>query len=134
MRATFSWDHVSNTNLFANKMKTSCRSDSVRSSEIKHYCRGILLASVLLALCSQLAYSQPITPVWEYLVTQPSPLPILTNYIGWPDDEENGDGKSLMDCIGPMRRYDANRLLLGIRENGIDETQFHNTNLAGAYP
>jgi len=49
-------------------------------------------------------------------------------------DDEAGDGKSLMDCIGPMRRYDANRLLLGIRENGIDETQPHDTNLANAYP
>ena len=36
--------------------------------------------------------------------------------------------------IGPMRRYDANRLLIGVRENGIDETVAHNTNLANAYP
>lgn len=81
------------------------------------------------------AQAQSITPVWEYLINNlPSPLPILTNATPYVTDDENGDGLSLMDCIGPMRRYDSNRLLLGIRENGINETQPHNTNLANAYP
>src|SRR5262249_20673587 len=80
-------------------------------------------------------HAQVISPVWEYLINRPpSPLPILTNATPYTTDDENGDGKSLMDCIGPLRRYDANRLLLGIRENGIDETQVHDTNLANAYP
>ena len=79
--------------------------------------------------------AQVISPVWEYLINKlSSPLPILTNATPYTMDDENGDGKSLMDCIGPMRRYDANRVLLGIRENGIDETQPHNTNLANDYP
>ncbi|MBP9900270.1 MAG: hypothetical protein KBH45_02335, partial [Verrucomicrobia bacterium] len=80
--------------------------------------------------------AQPITPVWEYtLKNLPAPIPVLTNTLnGWTTDLESGDGLSLMDCIGPMRRYDANRLLIGIRENGIDETVAHNTNLANAYP
>lgn len=88
-----------------------------------------------LGLASASIYGQSITPVWEYLITKlPSPLPILTNATPYTTDVENGDGKSLMDCIGPLRRYDASRLLLGIRENGIDETVAHDTNLAKAYP
>jgi len=97
-----------------------------------------LLAVALLAAGCLKGHSQPITPVWEYLISQlPSPLPILTNTVAWTTDNELGDGLSLMDCIGPMRRYDANRLLLGIRENGIDESGAsgpYNTNLANAYP
>lgn len=96
--------------------------------------RGLLAIGLLAATCLT-GRTQPITPVWEYLINNlPSPLPILTNSLGWTTDNENGDGKSLMDTIGPMRRYDANRLLLGIRENGIDESVPHNTNLASAYP
>jgi hypothetical protein len=94
-----------------------------------------LLAYGLLAATCFIAQAQPITPVWEYtLKNLPAPLPILTNYVAWTTDSEGGDGLSLMDCIGPMRRYDTNRLLLGIRENGIDETVAHDTNLANAYP
>src|SRR5882672_1432942 len=47
----------------------------------------------LATLCPNLGHAQAITPVWEYLLNKPSPLPILTNYVAWPDDEENGDGK-----------------------------------------
>src|SRR5207249_9574783 len=47
---------------------------------------------------------------------------------------EIGDGHWPMDTLAALKRYDANRLILGIRENGIDETQVHNTNLANAYP
>jgi len=94
-----------------------------------------LLALMLLAATCLVGRAQPITPVWEYLINNlPAPLPILTNAVPYTTDLENGDGLSLMDCIGPMRRYDANRLLLGIRENGIDESVAHNTNLAAAYP
>lgn len=88
---------------------------------------------------ASIAQAQPITPVWEFtLKNLPAPLPVLTNTLnGWTTDLEGGDGLSLMDCIGPMRRYDANRLLIGIRENGIDESGAsgaYNTNLANAYP
>jgi hypothetical protein len=99
--------------------------------------KALRFLACLAAACSwfSAAQAQSITPVWEYLINNlPSPLPVLTNATLYITDDENGDGKSLMDCIGPMRRYDANRLLLGIRENGIDETQAHNTNLANAYP
>jgi hypothetical protein len=97
-----------------------------------------LAAVGLLAVGCLSSSAQPITPAWEYLISKlPAPLPILTNYLGYTTDLENGDGLSLMDCIGPMRRYDTNRLLLGIRENGIDESGAsgaYNTNLALAYP
>src|SRR5215510_11542932 len=99
--------------------------------------KALRFLACLVAACSwfSAAQAQSISPVWEYLINNlPSPLPVLTNATPYITDDENGDGKSLMDCIGPMRRYDANRLLLGIRENGIDETQAHNTNLANAYP
>ena len=93
------------------------------------------LTGLLGAAGALTVHAQSITPAWEYFVNRlPTPIPILTNYVAWAIDNELGDGKSLMDCIGPMRRYDANRLLLGIRENGIDETQAHDTNLAKAYP
>ena len=101
--------------------------------------RTRLLALLLAAGTCVVGRAQPITPVWEYtLQNLPAPLPVLTNALnGWTTDLEGGDGLSLMDCIGPMRRYDANRLLIGIRENGIDESGAsgaYNTNLAAAYP
>src|SRR5258705_13648298 len=58
---------------------------------IRSFSIALLTASVL-ALCPQRSDAQSITPVWEYLLNKPSPLPILTNYVAWPDDEENGDG------------------------------------------
>src|SRR5687768_13972564 len=98
-------------------------------------CRSLFCLTTLVVAFVNAGKAQVISPAWEYLINQsPSPLPILTNATPYTTDDENGDGKSLMDCIGPMRRYDANRLLLGVRENGIDETQVHNTNLANAYP
>ena len=40
-----------------------------------------------------------------------------------------------MDSYGGLERYDANRLLLGIRENGINETDAgHDSALAAQYP
>jgi hypothetical protein len=48
--------------------------------------------------------------------------------------EGGGDGTSTMVSFGKMLRYDDQRYLLLIRENGIDETTAHDTNLATAYP
>jgi hypothetical protein len=78
----------------------------------------------LLAAClpSSSTFAQAITPVWEYLINKlPAPLPILTNSTPVPADLEIGDGHWPMDTLAALKRYDANRLLLGIRENGIDE-------------
>ncbi len=98
---------------------------------------GLLTLGLLAASCLS-GSSQSITPVWEYLVNhQPTPIPILTNSTPWVEDLDNGDGKTLMDTIGPLRRYDANRLVLGVRENGIDETAPMTpaqAALAAAYP
>lgn len=62
------------------------------------------------------------TPVWEYLINHGNlPVPVMTNYLNDVTDSDRGDGKSVLDTIGPLKRYDANRLLLGIRENGVNE-------------
>lgn len=82
------------------------------------------------------SHAQQLTPVWEYLITQPStPIPILTNTLNYTTDLEEGVGTSTMDSLGALTRYDENRLLLGIRENGIDETAAGaNLTLAAQYP
>ncbi len=62
-------------------------------------------------------------PFWEHLINQPNlPVPAMTNYLNDVTDSDLGDGKSVLDTIGPLKRYDANRLLLGIRENGVNES------------
>src|SRR5690349_12088349 len=64
-----------------------------------------------------------ITPVWEYLINQPNPpVPAMTNFLNDITDSDLGDGHSVLDTIGPLKRYDSNRLLLGIRENGVNES------------
>src|SRR6266705_4964903 len=116
-------------------MRTTLQSERFPWARPSALCRSLLWLTALLVAFLSAGQAQVISPVWEYLINKlPSPLPILTNATPYTMDDEAGDGKSLMDCIGPMRRYDANRLLLGIRENGIDETQPHDTNLANAYP
>src|SRR5262245_7766756 len=91
---------------------SACSARSINMSHIglPRRCFGWLCLALLLAwLPSSPGFAQAITPVWEYLINKlPAPLPILTNKLGWTTDLENGDGQSLMDCIGPMRRYDAN--------------------------
>jgi hypothetical protein len=46
----------------------------------------------------------------------------MTNFLNDVTDSDVGDGHSVLDTIGPVKRYDANRLLLGIRENGVNES------------
>lgn len=93
------------------------------------------------ALCltlqmAKMVHSQQLTEVWEHLVTSANPpIPVLSTALNYAEDLDAGDGKSQMDSLGALRRYDANRLLLGIRENGIDETApGANTALAAQYP
>jgi hypothetical protein len=102
-------------------------------------CRSALgLIALTFAICPNLAHAQAINPVWEYLINKPSPLPVLTNALNVTADNENGNGRSTMDTLSALKRYDANRLLLGIRENGIDETAANLTpaqiGLATNYP
>lgn len=66
------------------------------------------------------ALAQEITPVWvQHLNKTDNLLPILRKKDG---PEERADGTSSFDNYAAFVRYDATRLLLGVRENGIDET------------
>jgi hypothetical protein len=97
-----------------------------------------LTASValLLATLTFPAAAQQLTPVWEYLINKPGvPIGVLTNAVNYDTDNDNGDGHSLMDSLGALTRYDSNRLLLAIRENGINESAAGaNLALAAQYP
>lgn len=82
------------------------------------------------------APSLQITPVWEHLTSSDStPLPILT---GTPPNGitvDTVDGTSEIDTYGGFRVYDETRALLGVRENGINETDpNHDSELAAMYP
>jgi hypothetical protein len=96
------------------------------------------LAFALAVSAATSVSADQLKPVWQFLVTQPSsPIPVLTNALnGWTTDNETGDGKSVLDSLGALQRYDANRLLLGIRENGIDESTASDAQkaLAAQYP
>src|ERR1051326_6284961 len=85
-----------------------------------------------------LGHAQQLNPVWEFLVNHPpSPIPVLTNALnGWTTDNETGDGTSVLDSLGALQRYDTNRLLLAIRENGINESSASDAQkaLAAQYP
>ena len=78
------------------------------------------------------------TPVWvQHInglinVDATNRLPILVKNVG--GSEGGGDGTSTMVSFGRMLRYDSQRFLLLVRENGINETAPHDTNLAAAYP
>src|SRR5438105_3047114 len=81
---------------------------------------NLYLCTLLALACLPTVRAQKLTPVWEYLINKPgSPIPVLTNTVTYTTDSDNGDGKSTMDSLGALLRYDQNRLLLGIRENGI---------------
>src|SRR5262249_3655426 len=83
---------------------------------------GLCLTACTLLWCNS-APGQAINPVFEYLINKlPSPLPILTNATPTNTDNEIGDGHWPMDTLSALKRYDTNRLILGIRENGINET------------
>ncbi len=74
--------------------------------------------------------------VFEHLISNEStPLPILQAQQDVPPDGEAWDGSWVVDSYGGLERYDADRLLLAIRENGINETDAdHDAELAAQYP
>lgn len=100
----------------------------------KQTLNALILAAA--ALATRQASGQQLAPAWEYLINRPgSPIPVLTNAVNYTTDLESGDGQSPMDSLGALTRYDANRLLLGIRENGIVEgAAGANLALAAQYP
>jgi hypothetical protein len=91
-----------------------------------------------LAASATVALGQVVTPIWvQHLngsvnVNSTNRLPILVKNVG--GTEGGGDGTSSMVSLGKMLRYDSQRYLLMIRENGIIESAAHDTNLANAYP
>lgn len=93
-----------------------------------------LLAAALVVSLGVPGFTQTIEPIWEYLITgESSPLPILK--LNDPTPGETFDGTDIYDSYGGFKRYDDSRLLLGVRENGINETDpNHDAALAAQFP
>lgn len=97
----------------------------------------------LMSATGPLAWAQEVSPVWvQHLnglvnVDPASKLPIVQKNVGAPY-AANGIGRSQQFSLTKMRRYDNDRFLLGIRENGIDEASGNLTAeqqaLVAAYP
>jgi hypothetical protein len=79
--------------------------------------------------------AQEITPVWVQHTALPEAQikhDILRNQPGNP---ELATGASLMDAWSGIGWYDATRIVVGVKENGIDETAAgHDSALAAKYP
>jgi Immunoglobulin I-set domain len=92
-----------------------------------------LLPAVVVA-ATQLARAQEITPVWfQHIngtqgVDPANKLPILVKPTA-PEAADNQDGTETISAYAGLLRYNATKLLLEVRENGIDET---NPNLTAA--
>ncbi|MDP8243444.1 MAG: hypothetical protein P9L94_05125 [Candidatus Hinthialibacter antarcticus] len=103
--------------------------------------KRILMMIALPALLAVVAQAQELTPVWEHtLIDGGGVLPILVNGPAdprWDGDPEDGPwyGPNLHDQYDGFIRYDDSRLLLGVRDNGIDETDpNHDAALAAQFP
>lgn len=101
--------------------------------------KALLVTGVLMPV----AVAQEVAPIWvQHLnglvnVDPANKLPIIVKNVGAPY-AANGIGRSQQFSLMKMRRYDANRFLMGIRENGIDEADANlpqdKKDLAAAYP
>lgn len=96
-----------------------------------HY--RFLVALAVVGIVPFGALAQEITHVWEYLISEgDSPIAIMK---AESNPGETYDGTFTMDTYGGFERYDGGRLLLGIRENGINESDpGHDAALAAQYP
>lgn len=102
----------------------------------------LFVLAMALGLLTTTGWSIDITPVWEHtLIDGGAVMPVLKN--GPPDPRwdlsgsEDGPwwGASIHDQLDGFIRYDANRLMLGLRDNGIDETAAgHDAELAARFP
>lgn len=100
-----------------------------------------LIFAGMIAMLSLTVQAQEIVPVWEHtLIDEDNVLPILK--VSPPDPRWDGDpedapwyGVNLHDQYDGFVRYDEERLMLGIRDNGIDETDpNHDADLAAQFP
>lgn len=95
------------------------------------------LSSIVVALLGSVTISvADVQVVFEHLINDENvPLPILKAQQDVNGDGEAWDGSWIMDSYGGLERYDADRLLLAIRENGINETEAdHDADLAAQFP
>jgi len=83
-----------------------------------------ILPAIAAVVAAKMAHGQEITPKWyqhingSFGVTEANKLPILKSQ---GQESETLDGTELMDSYANLIRYNATRLLLGVRENGINE-------------
>ena len=92
---------------------------------------------VLLAPLTSHAQDPPIFhTVFEHLTGEADvALPILKKFAVTSGADDTWAGSSTMDSYGGFVRYDGARLLLGIRENGINETDpEHDADMAAKFP
>lgn len=95
----------------------------------------VLWASGIYGYGRYLIDGPPINPVFEHLFNETTPLPILKAQGTPAEAGDPYDGSSSIDSYGGLHRYDDSRLMLGIRENGIDETDpDHDSALAASFP
>ncbi len=100
--------------------------------------KHLMIVITICGLAVASSNAQELTPVFEHLISNDNvPLPILE-----AAPAETGDFQGswttntwTMDVYGGFSRYDDERLLLGIRDNGInEENPDHDANLAALYP
>jgi hypothetical protein len=88
----------------------------------------LLAAPLLTFVAGTVALTQEITPVWvEHVndlinVTAEDKLPILVRAGGTGDNTYNFDGTDVIDSYAKFLKYDDDHYLLGVRENGINES------------
>lgn len=94
---------------------------------------GLAMALAALIAAPAPAQDTDIVPVWEHLTTSEVPgFPFMVSREG-SNDFSLGD--SDYDMISSLKRYDNERLLLFVVENGIDENDpAHDAATAEAYP
>lgn len=86
-----------------------------------------LVPAVAAIIAAQMASAQEITPVWyqqingSFGVSAPNKLPILAKPSG-PETDDNQDGTETIAAYAGLLRYNATKLLLEVRENGINES------------
>ncbi|MBN2330164.1 MAG: hypothetical protein JXR73_23700 [Candidatus Omnitrophica bacterium] len=97
---------------------------------------GMAVIVLIAGVVTPCAFTQEIEPIWEFLNTSGnSPVEILKVQDGYPFDNTWFQGDSPTDSFSGLKRYDDQRLLLGIRENGIVEgAEGADEALAAEYP